>query len=414
MVVKKERTKSTTNKNKTKKTPGIKREPNTNQLLKKVAAVSDSTKTLSKEIKSMTKVFADNQKILVSMKKMIDTLGSTMEQIQKQSKQINIIEEDTQRLFSGLNEVKANTGIVTRLNEQTNSLQEKIKKIEDSQKTSPNTKEIIQSVTQSADSIKNNSKMIMKIADRVDDVKEQIKSVSSKTVSSSGITNKIDELRKSIQSITNRTGIISDDMSNLKNEISGIIKNPDAGSVIGDGMKTFKSQIEEKISSLSNIIDRSDELASEFHKKTDKVFQELQGIKNVTNKAADDSSKEVIALLKLSEYQSNIRMQAESKYGEIKDIEKMTEQTTDIVNLFDKLSIEANEKIPLPHEVRQWSVGKIFDCADKWELRFSDVFNVLKNNLGNDLLKETIRIKQVRDIFGIRAVDEVRNELNIS
>ena len=133
-----------------------------------------------------------------------------------------------------------------------------------------------------------------------------------------------------------------------------------------------------------------------------------------TNRSADDSSKEVIALLKLSEYQSNIRMQAESKYGEIKDIEKMTEQTTDIVNLFDKLSIEANEKIPLPHEVRQWAIGKIFDCADKWELRFSDVFNVLKNNLGNDLLKETIRIKQVRDIFGIRAVDEVRNELNIS
>ena len=73
MVVKKERTKSTTNKSKTKKMPGIKREPNTNQLLKKVAAVSDSTKTLSKEIKSMTKVFADNQKILISMKKMIDT-----------------------------------------------------------------------------------------------------------------------------------------------------------------------------------------------------------------------------------------------------------------------------------------------------------------------------------------------------
>ena len=32
-------------------------------------------------------------------------------------------------------------------------------------------------------------------------------------------------------------------MSNLKNEISGIIKNPDAGSVIGDGMKTFKSEL---------------------------------------------------------------------------------------------------------------------------------------------------------------------------
>ena len=44
----------------------------------------------------------------------------------------------------------------------------------------------------------------------------------------------------------------------------------------------------------------------------------------------------------------------------------------------------------------------------------ADVLNVLKDNLGKELLKETVRIKQVRDIFGIRAVDEVRNELNIS
>ena len=91
MAVKKS-TKNTANK--VKKKPNLKKEPSNNQLLKKVASVSDSTKTLSKEIKLMTKIFADNQKILVSMKKMIDTLGSTMNQIQKQSKQINIIEED--------------------------------------------------------------------------------------------------------------------------------------------------------------------------------------------------------------------------------------------------------------------------------------------------------------------------------
>jgi hypothetical protein len=59
-------------------------------------------------------------------------------------------------------------------------------------------------------------------------------------------------------------------------------------------------------------------------------------------------------------------------------------------------------------------VGKIFDCADKWELRFSEVFSILINNLGRELLKEAIRIPQIRDIFGIRAVDEIRNELNIS
>ena len=203
-------------------------------------------------------------------------------------------------------------------------------------------------------------------------------------------------------------------MSNLKNEIGGIISNPKISTIIGDGMKTFKSEIEEKISNISNMINRSDEMASEFHKKTDKVIHEMQGIKGVTSKASDDNSKEVMAVLKLNEYQSSIRMQAESKYGDIKDIEKMTVQTTEIINLFDRLSIETEDKIPLPSEVRRWAVGKIFDCADKWELRFSEIFNVLKDNLGKELLKETIRIKQVRDIFGIRAVDEIRNELNIS
>jgi len=68
----------------------------------------------------------------------------------------------------------------------------------------------------------------------------------------------------------------------------------------------------------------------------------------------------------------------------------------------------------LPQEVRQWAVGKIFDCADKWETRFSDVFRLLINQLGRDIVKESIRIQQVRDIFGIRAVDEIRGEINIS
>ena len=114
-------------------------------------------------------------------------------------------------------------------------------------------------------------------------------------------------------------------------------KDTNISSVLGDGLKTFKTEIEEKISGLSNLINRSDSLASEFHKKTDKVVQEIEGIKNVTNKASNDSSKEVLALLKLSEYQSGIRMNAESKYGDMKDIEKMTADTIDIIYLFDKL-----------------------------------------------------------------------------
>ena len=170
----------------------------------------------------------------------------------------------------------------------------------------------------------------------------------------------------------------------------------------------------EKISGISEMINRTEASSAEFHKKADSIIQELQKIRNATNKASTTTSNEVIGLLKLSEYQSNIRMLAESKYGTPQDIEKMAVQTSEIVNLFDRLSIESEKKIPLPHEVRQWAIGAIFDCADKWEIRFDDLFKILLDSLGQNLLKESMRIQQVRDIFGIKAVDKIKNELKIS
>ncbi len=400
-------------KKRVKKQPNkTKRDPNPTQLFNKVNSVSESTKALSKEIKGMARIFKENQKILVSMSSMMESLNAAMAQMQKQAKQIDIIEEDTQRLFTGLNQVKVHEKFITKLNSQTEQLDKKISKISEKQDAMPKTSDIMKTVSESKQSIKNNSEMIMKIANRVDEVKDKINEKPGK--GQNDITKQIEELRENIKSISSRTGDIGKDMSNLKNEIGGLVSSPKISSLIGDGMKTFKSEIEEKISNISNMINRSDQLASEFHQKTDKVIHELQGVKGVTNKASDDASKEVMAILKLNEYQSSIRMQAESKYGDIKDVEKMAIQTTELVNLFDKLSIETEDKIPLPHEVRQWAVGKIFDCADRWELRFSEVFGILIDNLGRDLLKEAIRIPQVRDIFGIRAVDEIRNELNIS
>jgi len=397
----------------TKKQPvKTKRGPNPAQLFNKVNSVSESTKALSKEIKGMARIFKENQKILVSMSSMMESLNLAMSQMQKQAKQIDIIEEDTQRLFTGLNQVKVHEKFITKLNTQTEQLDKKIAKIGEKQESMPKTNEMMKTISESKQSIKNNSEMIMKIANRVDEVKDIMNEIPAK--GQNDITAQIEELRENIKSITSRTGDIGKDMSNLKNEIGGLVSSPKISSLIGDGMKTFKSEIEEKISNISNMINRSDQLASEFHQKTDRVMHELQGVKGVTNKASDDTSKEVMAILKLNEYQSSIRMQAESKYGDIKDVEKMAIQTTQLINLFDKLSIETEDKIPLPHEVRQWAVGKIFDCADRWELRFSEVFSMLIDNLGKELLKEAIRIPQVRDIFGIRAVDEIRNELNIS
>ncbi len=57
------------------------------------------------------------------MKNMIDSLTSALEYIQKQSKQINILEDDTQKIFAGLNQVKGQSNLVIKINDQTARLQ---------------------------------------------------------------------------------------------------------------------------------------------------------------------------------------------------------------------------------------------------------------------------------------------------
>lgn len=485
----------------------VKKEPTPSAVLKKVASVSDSNKALQKEIKVMTKIFGENQKVLVSMKGMIDTLSSTLEHIQKQSKQINIIEDDTQKLYAGLNQVRAQSSLVDKINNQTIKLQEEISTIQKDSKS----QDISQQVEDSVNSIKNNSQMIIKIAQRIDEVRDDLRKVSGKADSFIEIGSEMEKLKNSIEEMAGKTaqldtgaqiieslkqelGKITDgvsDSSNLGSELDAIkvaidaisskaskidslggvidglkqqfetisakassadnlslesIKDmsgkidkieteigalshrADSTAFVGEGLKSVQEEvasfkqnvfdktnsIEQKITSVSEILKRQDASVIEFHKKSDKLFEEIQSIKNVTSKASSDSSNEMMALLKLSEYQSNIRMNSESKYGNSKDLEKMGTMTADIVNLFDRVSIEAGENIPLPHEVRLWAVSKILDCADKWEIRFSDVYSILTNAIGRDMLKESIRIQQIRDIYGIRAVDEIRNDLNIS
>ena len=106
---------------------GKEKSPTPSALLKKVASVSDSNKALQKEIKVMSKIFGENQKVLVSMKGMIDTLTSTLEHIQKQSKQINIIEDDTQKLYAGLNQVRSQSNLVNKINDQTSKIRKRNK-----------------------------------------------------------------------------------------------------------------------------------------------------------------------------------------------------------------------------------------------------------------------------------------------
>ncbi|MFM7796905.1 MAG: chemotaxis protein [Candidatus Nitrosotenuis sp.] len=433
----------------------------TTNLAKKVAAVSDSTKSLSKEIKSMTKVFSDNQKVLLSMKGMIDTLIDTLEHIQKQSKQLNIIEEDNQRLFAGLNQVRTQANNISSVGEHANKLQEQVDRLIQAQKDTPAPEEIMKAVSDNQNSIQNNTHMIIKIGQRIDTIKDEIGNMSSKPDKTSDIESELSIIKEKLRTLLENPPKISlekeipqlkDALTTLQNQLAentvktesmislrgeitkivsqvdSLIHRADSTAFVGEELKSVQSEfdsfkdnmlgksnaIDQKISSISELLKRADSTSSEFNKKTDHLIQEVQHIKSTTNKSSSNTSKEVLALLKLSEFQSNIRILSESKYGDLKDVEKMAEQTSDIVNLFDSVSIESQEKISLPQEIRQWAISKMLDCADKWEIRFSDLFNVLIHKLGKELVKENIRINQVRDIFGIRGVDEIRKELGLN
>ncbi len=435
-----------------KKTKITKRKPAPSATLKKITTVSDSNRALQKEIKGISKIFGENQKVLISLKEMIDTLTSTLETIQKQSRQLNIIEGDTQKLYVGLNQLRTQSGMVDKINAQTAQLQKEVNKISKSKILSRQTEDSIHSV-------KNNSQMMTKIVQRIDEAREDIRTISEKTDLLAGIGSEMDKLKDSIDEISKSTkskstpalkslkqelekiAMVSSSALNLDadldtikttiNTISSEASKIDSLAVVIGGLKEQLddikansaeraglesvrelgekiSKIEEQILSLSDIIQRQDTHAIQSRKESERLFAEIQSLH-----VADNSSKEMMALLKLSEYQSGIRMNAESKYGGLEDLETMASHTVEITGLFDRISAEPGQNKTLPLKVRQWAVGKILECADKWEIRFTDVYLVLTGAIGKDMFKESVKIQQVRDIYGIRAVDEIKNDLNI-
>jgi len=446
--------------------------------LKKMGSISEATQVLASEVKTMSKIFTENQKILISLKSMIDGVNSSLDQIQKSSRQIGILEEDTQRLFHGMSQVKAHSNLIEKINDQIGRLQDQVTKIHQKQEEIPDVEKLMKSVNDNLDSIRNNTKMIMHISEKTEKIREEIKGASSnaellsnigpeieevkkstrelaaKAESLSGLREEIDKVKRNTEAMAERAekvsnleeniaslradvgkvvekteplNVLDSQIRNVGAEIDSLIKRTDGLGSLGNDIRNINAEfssfrenvlgktkeMEEKISDFAEMMNRNSASISEFNKTTHDISQQINEIRSITHKTSQSTSREVMGLLRLSEYQSNIRMRAESKYGTIDDIQKMVSQTVDMINLFDRLSIEAETKMPLPMEVKQWAVSKILDCADRWEIRFTDVFRMLVTEIGADLVKESVRMEQVRDLFGIRAVDEVRHDLNI-
>ena len=119
------------------------------------------------------------------------------------------------------------------------------------------------------------------------------------------------------------TNANEDDSSNYSSIIKNLENIKSEFMTLREYVGNNEDALLEKISGISEMINRTEASSAEFHKKADSIIQELQKIRNSTNKESIITSNEVIGLLKLSKYQSNIRMLAETKYGTLDDIEKM-------------------------------------------------------------------------------------------
>ena len=478
-------------------------EPASEEPFKSVIGLAKATDLLRREIKSMTEIFTENQKVLVSIKSTIDSFASVMSEIQNQSRRMDVIEGDTDKLLAGLNQLKGESSMVARVMDQASKLQDHLRRIEEERPTPAETARLSNEMTESMNSIKNNSRMITTIAKRIDEVKDDLKQVSSKTDLASSIGSEMEVLKKEIRVLTakasameidrddlssmkreiknlgKKSAIIADlapDLSRIKlqvdevfsataridslngaldelrsefqsvnarsevlrhipgklqsleSEINSLVQRADSTAFVGESLRSvetditeFKSgiygktdAIEQQVTSLAEMLRRSEESTSNLHKKTAKIFHELDGIRDVTGRISSDVSQEMMVLLKLSEYQSKIRMGSESRYGTAGDLQSMVHQTAKVVNLFDRLSIESRADTPLPREVCRWAAAQILDCADRWEIRFPETLEIISRGLGIDLMRESISVRQVEDIYGTRAADEIRERLRRS
>ena len=133
-----------------------------------------------------------------------------------------------------MNQVRLQSNLVNKINDQTSKLEKEISKISELQKSSKS-QDISHQVEDSINSIKNNSQIIIKIAQRIDEVRDDLRKVSGKTDSFLKMGSEIDNLKNTI------------------NEISGKTAELDTGSQIIESLKQELGRIAEGASTTSNL-----------------------------------------------------------------------------------------------------------------------------------------------------------------
>lgn len=419
------------------------REPTQAAMIKKVAAVSDATKSLSGEVKSIGRIFSDNQKVMVSIKSVIDSVASSLEEIHRQSRQINMLEEDTKKIFAGLNQARDRSASVDKLEAQTAAMKEAISRIE---KAAPGA-DLARQVGESINSIRNNSQMIIKIAQRVDEVRDQLREVSGRAESMGRVVPElesirarvdeaaakadgpragVEQLREELEKVAaggaaelgremDRIGSAvseisekADRISGLEIVINGLKRQFDEVAAKADPAGALSAEIESLKAKIDEVARGAPEVAAvrtEVSSLRGELAERAGAIETRLAEIGGRASADAGRLMVLSEIQSRIRMASESKYGGPDEISRMCS------GLAEMGSLSAGDGGP--EEAQRWAVAKVMDCADKWEVRLAEVMEKLRGAVGDKRLSELVRIQQVREIYGTRGAEQAKSDLGL-
>lgn len=363
----------------------------------------------------------------------IDTLRSEIEKmtdVTQSDSTINILRNDIEKI----------AGRVAKSSADTKSLKAEIVKMAQSVSSVKDLRDEIQSATdEAAKSSRTDSQNVKRVIDDIAGMISRIDNMSQDIDLFRGQINEIISKAKTAEDIAAAASkTTTGKLERASSEIESLVKRLNANAFVGEGLKAVQKDLSalksdtadsiqklvQKLAHTSDALQRQEDGATEVYKKVSEIYSQIQDAKDTAKKVERDSAIETTRLLKLAEYQSSIRMNAESKYGDLATIKEMARQTAEIAALFDRdviiIGSESNANHDdaiadgangLPQEVKRWAIGKILDSADRWEIRFADAYTAMKESIGIKMLREELRIQQVRDIYGIRAVKEIRDEI---
>ena len=485
-------------------------------ILKRVDAVTESARMLTEEMGGISKIFAENQEVLVSMKAMIDGLAGAVETMHESAREAGTLKEDTRKLFAGLEGVRARSDAIAGLADQASRLDDRMEAIERRGREATGIEAVSRKVSESMESIRSMSAMLAKIAGSVDEGVDGLKEVAARTETVLAAGREIEEIKKGLWILGERTkrmeagagdasaavetavrdglkmvadraaaavkaetGAVAAEVSAAREEVAraaaaaagageagpvgkeagenrarpagesprpgrqqqledvagriesieaavaalakasvgpgGVQEAVEAGIAgIGGDLAGKAAGLEQRAGALADAAARSEESAAGLCARVDEALGLLRGLAEARERQAGGATAEAMALLRLSEYESAVRMRAESKYGNAQDIESMAARTAEIAGILGGIPAGPGGGRPLPGEVGQWAVSKMLECADRWDVRFSDALEALVSGMGVDALKGAVRVQQVKDVYGARAAAEMRSRLGIA